>query len=289
MAGCWGMATPEEKVLAKLEFNVESFKTDSKNKEEIHKILGTPLIYSNYWNLELYRHSATQSSVPIFVVFPLGYYWDTIYRYTFVTYDNNDNLYDISTCLYNEDSLASSLPQNKICVLDSGNYSFNIRNENNSAGVILYYPENLQVYVNSLKKEEKCSIFIASKNRHLSSIKIDKSDSVALWPFSILFYQVAPGEHSLEFTGSLYRGGKTIDFSCNLNENIFLEAELSVADMESHDVFLRGLTLGAYGNIGSAVYVINTYKDNKQWFDHFSKMPIMIWSDNDWILNEDQL
>jgi len=279
--GC-GIATPKEKVLSKLDIDLESIQTNCNNKEDIHEILGDPIIESNYWGLEVYRDSATQSVIPLFFIFPVGYYWDTIHRYTFVTYDENESLSKISTCLYNEEVFAGSLPEDNICRLESGTYTFYISVEKESDGVILYSPVSLKSYANSLKKEEMCSLFVASTSIFLSHIKIDKNDSIALWPSSILFYQVKPGEHLLKFKGELLRGSKTFNFFCKQKENIYIEATLSNTKERVHDAFFRGLTLGVYNNIGSANYVINRYE---QWPAYFWEMPLMIWSDNEWILN----
>jgi hypothetical protein len=56
--------------------------------ETVHNTLGNPLITSRYWGVEIFRQASSQIEIPIAVVIPFAMFKDDIYRYTLVSYDN---------------------------------------------------------------------------------------------------------------------------------------------------------------------------------------------------------
>jgi hypothetical protein len=73
------------------------------NRTSVRNLLGDPFISSNYWNLDIFRQSAKQHEVDLVLIIPAFYGYSTFYRYTLVTYDENDIVNGIKTGLVRAD------------------------------------------------------------------------------------------------------------------------------------------------------------------------------------------
>ncbi len=225
----------------------------------VRNILGKPVVTSDYWKLDLFRSDAgSQIEVPIGLV-PVGLFWDDIYRYTLVAYDNNNIVIAIDSGLYRLSSgwrspLESSYLDLELFV---GKYQIRI-DENDGQVVILADPDLLTTYLKLLKKDDKCLLVLGCKFEGMlmleepdickTNLSFDGGATFSLpsrpymnedtsktpetmvksagrfIPFltPVEIYQVPSGEHTLEVSSAYpsFKGGSSTVFRCVQNEMI---------------------------------------------------------------------
>jgi len=225
----------------------------------VRNILGKPVVTSDYWKLDLFRSdSSSQIEVPIGLV-PVGLFWDDIYRYTLVAYDNNNIVIAIDSGLYRLSSgwrppLESSYLDLELFV---GKYQLRI-DEKDDQVIILAGPDLLNTYLRLLKKDNKCLVvlgcefegmlmlekpdicraelsfddgatfylpsrpYMNEKTSTTPETMVESAGQMIPFQTPIEIHQVSSGEHTLEVSTAYpsFKGGSSTAFSCQHNEII---------------------------------------------------------------------
>jgi len=289
LSGCatWDITKPEriEPDLLDGTENIHPGKTDQKS---VRNILGDPYISSDYWNLDIFRQTEVQHSTSFFLWLPITYVFNTIYRYTLVTYDENGIVNDIGTKLFRSAYMAAIQKDYKKLTLRVGNYKLSADSIVGEEVSLTFHPRNLDNYLRSLYPNNDCLAIVGCVFPYGAGgfrlngpclVNLDNSlNNIELWPNdSLLALKLSPDSHRIECSQEQMSGKRSLIFECKSSDIVYVD--FKQLDFERYNFIESGISGLEFGK---SEYSIEVYSEIPE---RFIGLHLLIWRDGNWILN----
>ena len=139
---------------------IMSGRLDSK---AVRNILGNPLITSSYWGVEIFRDANSQIEIPIAIVIPFAMVKDDIYRYTLVSYDNEQIAKGSASGIHRRPTQwRMTRPieyENLTLHLQTGDFTFVVQWEDRYE-TLLVTPARRDAYLKQARLSSQCTVVI---------------------------------------------------------------------------------------------------------------------------------
>lgn len=261
------------------------------NRTSVRNLLGNPVISSVYWNLDIFRQSAKQHEVDLFYFFPAFYAYSTFYRYTLVTYDQDNIVNDIETRLVRASPFwilpgANSTDEYSYQWLElhAGNFTFIHDSRRSEGEALLVDSPQTAVYLRSLRPLKQCIAIVGSDNPYGNLayvINLDSGEQKVAMPTrptnSLAILMLSPGRHTIEVSEEGTLGKNSIAFNCEKGDVVYIGID-RVAYVRSG--FWKAVVTGL--KRGTSTFRIDLYSEIPDTFVDASQI---IWSDGRWIVN----
>ena len=261
------------------------------NRASVRALLGDPLLSSDYWNLDIFRRSAKQHEVDLVLLLPVFYAYRTFYRYTLVTYDENNTVNELATGLVRASDLLLSPGgmQDEYYYrwlrLDVHNFTFIYDPVHGSIGILLLDPPNTAAYLQSLNNLTQCIATVGSETPYRFGypayfITFDNGARRVAMPSrpfrSLAILPLSPGRHTIEVSENGVSGKTAKSFHCEKGEVLYIAID-NVA-YERQAFWKTFLTL----NDATATFRIDLFEKMP---DTFVDLSQIIWSEGQWLVN----
>ena len=245
------------------------------NYTSVHNTLGIPLISSRYWRIEIYRDNSLQTELPIAITpwpIPFARFKDDIYRYTLVSYDEDQTAYDTGTGILRRPGkfrVTSPIENNNLTLrVEAGDFTF-ISEWEDRYDTLLVKPLRWHEYLKNARFSSHCTAVIGCGDERECSeeLSIDGGTSLPI-PCGILknnlninplaAFSLLPGTHTFSTSGGHFRhdqlaghlsGKQSVSFSCQEGEILYFVI----------DIFVKKYSWW-FGDVGTE-WKINQYKD----------------------------
>jgi hypothetical protein len=154
------------------------------NGESVRKTLGSPIITSRYWGVEVFRDASSQVEVPLAVIAPTGWMKDAIFRYTLVVYDTNGVAESTATGIHRKPSgwrTASPIEYGNLTLqMQAGDYTFVCEWEDRHE-TLLVSPARRNVYLEQARRSSQATVVIGCGiGECASKLRVDNGPTLPL-------------------------------------------------------------------------------------------------------------
>jgi hypothetical protein len=149
---------------------------------KVRNTLGNPLITSRYWGVEVFRDANSQIDIPFAFFIPFGMLKDDIYRYTLVSYDNEQTAkYTASGIHRKQTHWRPPIEYNNVTIdLHAGDFTF-VAELWDGYETLLVSPARRDIYLESARQSQQCTVVIGCGTGECSSkLRVDNGPTLAL-------------------------------------------------------------------------------------------------------------
>ena len=280
--------------------HTQSIVAGQTDQEAVRKLLGEPLLVSQYWQFELFRQASTQAVIPVAITpwpVPFARLKDDLYRYTLVTYDDGLIVTAINSGLFRSHSdwrppIEKSYPE---LLLTSGEYSFAIESGNyfsipshQNDGVLLLSSEGKEAFLKESQDASACTLLIACSGKVCAdTLRLDNGPArFVTWPAAITAFSLPPGNHTLKVSDRRFSATATLDVDCMEGSTGYVTIDTAAQQVKNSageltHAFLFGLTLGAV-KLDPFDWVVKFYSSPP---DEFTEYQLILWRNGTWLVN----
>ena len=257
------------------------------NRTSVRNLLGDPFISSDYWNLDIFRQSAKQHEVDLVLIIPAFYGYSTFYRYTLVTYDENNIVNGIKSGLVRAapywrlpGDQTKDRYHHKYVELHSGHFT------------LLYVPDvgetlfvdslRTAIYLQSLRPLTDCLAVVREDSAYgdLSySVTSDNGEQQvvrAMRPEKLATLMLSSGSHTIEVSEKGVLGHESKSINCESGDIVYVD--IHRVTYQRQTFWKAVVTL----KDAAATYRIDLYDEMPEAFVDLSQI---ILSDGQWIVN----
>ena len=253
LAGCAGSYISKDPT-ENLTDKSGSILTGQMDYAAVRNTLGNPLISSRYWGIDVFRDSGSQTEIPVAITpwpIPFARIKDDIYRYTLVSYNEDQIAEDTGTGILRRPSefrIASPIEQNNLTLqVEAGDFTF-ISEWEDRYDTLLVKPVRWHEYLKHVRFTSHCTAVIGCGDEGECSeeLSIDGGATLPI-PCGMLrnnlninplaAFSLLPGTHTFDTSGGHFHheqlaghlsGKQSVSFSCQEGEVLYLVIDISV-------------------------------------------------------------
>jgi hypothetical protein len=154
------------------------------NSEMVRNTLGNPLIASHYWGVEVFREESSQIEIPTAIIIPFARFKDYIYRYTLVSYNENQIAKSTASGIHRRPSrfrMVQPIEYNNLTLyLQTGDFKFVIEWEDRYE-TLLVSPARRDAYLEQARFSSQCIAVIGCGMGECSEkLRVDEGPTLPL-------------------------------------------------------------------------------------------------------------